>query len=275
MSQKIKAAVIQTNAGPVIEDNLHAAEALIRAAVKEGATLIATPENSCRMRAKIEDKLATSFEEKDHPAIPFFAALAKELGVTIIVGSISSIRVEEGKMANRSFLFRKDGSIAATYDKIYMFDVDLPNGDKYRESDTNRAGDKFVMGEADGLKIGMSVCYDIRFPNLYRKLAKQGAEILSIPAAFTVPTGQAHWEVLLRARAIESGAFVLAAAQVGIHEGGRATYGHSMIVAPWGQIIAEIQGDKPGYACADLDLAEVAKARAAIPALLHDKIAVN
>ncbi len=266
----IRAAIIQLNAKPVIQDNLREAEALIRAAAKDGAKLIVTPENTCRMRASIEDKLATSHAQADHPAIPVFAKLAKELGVTLVVGSLSSIRDGE-KLANRSFLFRKDGSIAATYDKMHMFDVDLPNGDKYRESDTNRAGDKVVMGEADGLKIGMSVCYDVRFPQLYRKLAQQGAEILTVPSAFTVPTGKAHWHVLLRARAIENGAFVMAAAQAGEHEGGRATWGHSMIIDPWGKVLIEIQKDSPGFACADLDLSEVAKARAAIPSLTHDR----
>lgn len=267
----IKAAIVQLNAGPVIEDNLRAAEALIRAAAKEGATLIATPENTCRMRAKVEDKLATSYPAEEHPAIPFFAKLAKELGVTLIVGSISSIKAEEGKLANRSFVFTKDGNVAATYDKIHMFDVDLPNGDRYRESDTNRPGDCAVLADVDGVKIGLSVCYDVRFAHLYRALAKKGVQILSIPAAFTVPTGQAHWEILLRARAIENGAFVIASAQTGTHEGGRATYGHSMIIAPWGEILAEIQGDKSGYACADLDLALVDQARTSIPALTHDR----
>ncbi len=266
----IKAAIIQLNAKPAVEDNLREAEALIRAAAKEGATFIATPENTCRMRATVPDKLATSFEEKDHPAIPHFAKLAKDLGVTLLVGSISSIRIGD-KLANRSFLFAKDGCVRATYDKMHMFDVDLPNGEKYRESDTNRAGDKIVLGEADNLKIGMSVCYDVRFPHLYRTLAKQGAEILTIPAAFTVPTGKAHWHVLLRARAIENGAFVLAPAQVGAHEGGRSTWGHSMIVDPWGKVLVEIQKDTPGFACADLDLADVAKARTSIPSLQHDR----
>lgn len=269
---KIRAAVIQTNAGPVIQDNLREVEALIRAAAKDGARLVCTPENTCRMRAKLEDKFATSFPESEHPAIPFFSRLAADLGITIIAGSISSIRVEGGKLANRSILFDKTGKLRATYDKIHMFDVDLPNGDKYRESDSNQPGDRAVMAEADGLKIGMTICYDVRFPHLYRTLAKKGADILSIPAAFTVPTGQAHWEVLLRARAIENGAFVLAAAQTGVHEGGRATYGHSMIVAPWGQILAQIQGDRVGFACADLDLEEVAKARGAIPSLMHDRL---
>lgn len=266
-----KAAVIQLNAGPVIDDNLKAAETLIRAAVKDGASLIVTPENTCRMRAKLEDKLATSFEEKDHPALPSFSTLAKELGVTLIIGSLSSIRTENGKLANRSYVFGKDGQQIASYDKIHMFDVDLPNGDKYRESDSNRAGDKAVLAHTAVGKVGLSICYDVRFSHLYRNLAKQGAQILTIPAAFTVPTGQAHWEILLRARAIETGCFVIAPAQVGAHEGGRATYGHSMIIAPWGQILASIDSEKLGYACADIDLTEVEKARSAIPALLHDR----
>lgn len=266
----LRAAVIQLNAKPSVEENLREAEALIRAAAKDGAQFIATPENTCRMRAKIEDKMATSFAQEDHPAIPFFTKLAKELGVTLLVGSISSIRVGD-KLANRSFLIGRDGEVKATYDKIHMFDVDLPNGEQYRESDTNQAGDKAVLGLADGLKIGMSVCYDVRFPHLYRGLAKQGAEILAVPSAFTVPTGKAHWHVLLRARAIENGAFVIAPAQVGTHEGGRATWGHSMIIDPWGKVLAEIQKDSPGYICADLDLEEVAKARSAIPSLLHDR----
>jgi predicted amidohydrolase len=267
----LKAAVVQLNASPNIEDNLRQAESLIRTAAREGATFIATPENTCRMRASIEDKWAASFEQDQHPAIPFFSELAQELGVKLLIGSISSIRVGDHKLANRSLLFGKEGQIIASYDKMHMFDVDLPNGDKYRESDTNQAGDEIVLADAGRVKIGMSICYDVRFPQLYRQLAQQGAEILTIPAAFTVPTGQAHWEVLLRARAIESGAFVLASAQVGLHDGGRATYGHSMIINPWGQILAEIQGDGTGFAVAELDLAEVAKARSAIPAILHDR----
>ena len=268
---KIKAAVIQTNAGPLIEDNLRKVEEIIRAAVKEGAKLVLTPENTCRMLAKPEDKKEHSYREEDHPALPFFSALAKELDITVVVGSLSSVRADDGRLFNRSYLFGRDGVIQARYDKIHTFDVDLPNGDKYRESDSIKAGDKIVLGEADGLKIGMSVCYDVRFPHIYRRLAKGGAQIITIPAAFTVPTGEAHWEVLLRARAIESGAFVLASAQVGIHDGGKRTYGHSMIISPWGEILQEIQHDSAGYACAELDLEAVGKARSAIPTILHDQ----
>lgn len=267
----LKAAIVQLNAKPVIEDNLREASMLIRAAAKEGATFIATPENTCRMRASVEDKLTTSYEEQEHPALAHYAGLAGDLGVNLLIGSLSSIRLGNGKLANRSYLFGRDGKLVAYYDKIHMFDVDLPNGDKYRESDTNQAGDKIVVADLDGVKIGMSVCYDVRFAHLYRDMAKKGAHILTVPAAFTVPTGKAHWEILLRARAIENGAFVLAPAQVGTHEGGRATYGHSLMISPWGQIIAEIQQDSPGYACAELELGEVAKAREAIPSLTHDR----
>jgi deaminated glutathione amidase len=266
----IRAAVIQLNAKPAIEENLREAEALIRAAAKDKATLIVTPENTCRMRAKVEDKFASFFEEKDHPAIPVFAKLAASLGITLVIGSLSSVKTGS-KLANRSFVFRKDGSVAATYDKMHMFDVDLAGGEKYRESDSHAAGSEIVMTEEQGAKIGLSICYDVRFPQLYRALAKKGAEILTIPSAFTVPTGKAHWHVLLRARAIENGAFVVAPAQVGTHEGGRATWGHSMIVDPWGKVLVEIQKDSPGFACADLDLAEVRKARTAIPSLTHDR----
>jgi len=259
------------NAGPSIEQNMAAAEIYIRAAAKDGAAFIATPENTCRMRAALEDRLVTSHVESDHPAIPFYAGLARELGVTLLIGSISSIRARGGKLFNRSYLFGRDGGTIATYDKIHMFDVDLPGGERYRESDTCIAGESLCVAEAEGAKLGLSICYDVRFPHLYRALAKRGAEILSVPAAFTVPTGQAHWEILLRARAIENGAFVIAPAQAGMHEGGRGTWGHSMIINPWGQIIARIQEDSAGFACADLALAEVGKARSSIPSLRHDR----
>jgi predicted amidohydrolase len=271
----LKAAIIQLNAKPSIEENMQEAEGLIRAAAAGGARFIATPENTCRMRAKPEDKWASSYEEQGHPAVKFYAGLAKQLGIHLLIGSISSIRVEGEKLANRSYLFGTDGETIATYDKIHMFDVDLPNGDKYRESDTNAPGDRAVVADIDGVRIGMSVCYDVRFPHLYRMLAKEGAQILTIPAAFTVPTGQAHWEVLLRARAIENGAFVVAPAQGGIHEGGRATWGHSMIISPWGEILAQIQGDGAGYAIADLDLEAVSKARGSIPSIANERFFTN
>ncbi len=266
----MKIALIQLNSGPTVAGNLEPTAALIREAASNGAGFIATPENTCRMAKDNDQRWAESFEEKDHPAIPFYAALAKELSVTILIGSLSSVRVGD-KLVNRSYLFGPDGEIKASYDKIHLFDVDLENGETYRESDLIKPGDKIVVGEIDGLKLGMTICYDIRFPHLYRALGKQGASIITVPAAFTVPTGKAHWETLLRARAIENGVFVIAPAQGGQHASNRATYGHSMVVDPWGHVIAHKADDQAGILYADIDLDAVKKARAAIPSLKHDR----
>lgn len=265
----IKAACVQLNAGPVIEDNLHAAAALIREAAGQGAQFIATPENTCHMRSPQTEKLKSAKPEDTHPGIPFFSELARELGVFLLAGSLS-IRLEDNRIANRSYLFGDNGEIAAHYDKIHLFDVDLPTGESHRESALVRPGEHAVVAAMPWGKLGMSICYDLRFAYLYRDLAKAGASIISVPAAFTVPTGQAHWHTLLRARAIETGAFVMAPAQCGEHEGGRRTYGHSLIIGPWGEILAE-GGEEPGIIMGDLDLSAVEKARAAIPALRHDR----
>ena len=173
-------------------------------------------------------------------------------------------------MAKRSFFFSPSGKEIARYDKIHMFDVDLPNGESYRESSDYEPGDKSALADTDFGKVGLTICYDLRFPHLYRDLAKAGASILAVPSAFTVPTGQAHWSVLQRARAIETGSFVVSAAQCGQHDGDRKTYGHSIIVDPWGVVLAEA-GEEPGVITADLDLSAVDKARQAIPALQHDR----
>lgn len=264
-----KIACIQMTSGPGIEDNLKASEAFIREAASLGATFIATPENTDQMRRKSEDNLAAADSESVHPVRDFYSTLAKELGVWLLIGSIG-VRVSETQLANRSHLFAPDGLLAATYDKIHMFDVNLSRTEFYNESKDNRAGDKAVMADMGFAKLGMSICYDVRFPHLHRDLAKAGAQILSVPAAFTVPTGKAHWGVLLRARAIETGSFVIAPAQVGEHEGGRLTYGHSMIIGPWGEVLAE-KAEGTGFIIAEIDLSEVEKARNAIPALKHDK----
>lgn len=264
-----KIACIQMTSGPEIADNLKASAALIREAAAQGVTFIATPENTDQIRRKLEDKLTTADSETVHPVRDFYSALAKELGVWLLIGSIG-VRVSETQLANRSHLFAPDGSLAAVYDKIHMFDVKLSRTEFYNESKDNRAGDKAVVADMGFAKLGMSICYDVRFPHLHRDLAKAGAQILSVPAAFTVPTGKAHWEVLLRARAIETGSFVIAPAQVGEHEGGRLTYGHSMIIGPWGEILAE-KDEGTGCIIAEIDLSEVEKARSAIPALKHDK----
>lgn len=265
-----KAACIQMTSSADIAENLAYAEDKVREAAANGAQLIVTPENTCHIVMPAISKLKSAPYEQDHPALPKFKNLAKELGVWIMLGSIA-IKLSDTKLSNRSYLFSPAGDVAAQYDKIHLFDVQLLTGEVHRESDLIAPGDKPVMADTPLGKIGMSICYDVRFAPLYRALAKQGAEILTVPSAFTVPTGQAHWEVLLRARAIETGSYVIAAAQTGEHMGGRRTYGHSLIVSPWGEVLADA-GDAPGIIYADIDLARVAQARAAIPALTHDRL---
>lgn len=266
----IKTACIQTNAKASLAESREEAEHLIRSAAGKGAGFILTPENTCRMRADRAGKFAESFVQDEHPCVSFYSALAEELSIHLCIGSLSSIRVGHDKLANRSFLFSPRGQIVSTYDKIHMFDVVLPNGDIYRESDTHQRGTKAVIANIGESMVGMTICYDVRFPALYRALAQKGAQILTIPAAFTVPTGQAHWETLLRARAIENGAYVLAPAQCGVHDGGRGTWGHSMIISPWGDILAQAE-NQPTFIMVDLDMDQVTKARSAIPSLRHDQ----
>ncbi|PZO84518.1 MAG: nitrilase [Micavibrio aeruginosavorus] len=268
----IKVAAIQMCSGMDVERNVETLKALVRDAAGQGAIYIQTPEMTGSLQRNRKALFASIRPEETDLVAKAASELARELNIHLHIGS-TAIDLGEGKVANRALLFGPDGQKIASYDKIHMFDVDLPNGDKYRESDTCAAGGEMVVANVDvDVKIGLSVCYDLRFPHLYRKMAQAGADILSIPAAFTVPTGQAHWEVLLRSRAIENGCFVIASAQVGTHEGGRATYGHSMIIAPWGEKIIEIQADKAGYAVAALDLGAVEKARNSIPSLKHDKV---
>jgi predicted amidohydrolase len=214
-------------------------------------------------------KLASSHDEAHDPAIPVFAALAKELNVWLLIGSLA-IKVSDSKTANRSFLIGPDGRVTTRYSKIHLFDVDLAGGESYRESSTVAGGDAAVLAETPWGKIGLSVCYDIRFPRLYRALAQKGAFAFTAPSAFTVPTGQAHWHVLLRARAIENGAFMIAPAQGGTHANGRKTYGHSLIVDPWGTVLAEA-GTEPCVIFAEIDPALSQEARAKIPSLQHDR----
>lgn len=269
MTMRLMAACVQMTSGPDIAANLANAAGLVREAAGQGARLVCTPENTDVMRADMLGTLALVPAEEDHPALPFFAELARELGVFLSLGSIG-VRVASDKIANRSYLFDDKGALVARYDKIHLFDVDLPTGESRRESAAVRPGGKAVIAPTPWGGVGMSVCYDLRFAYLYRALTQAGARILTVPAAFTVPTGQAHWEVLLRARAIETGSFVLAAAQCGIHEGGRETYGHSLIIGPWGEVLAQGQ-EVPGVIMAALDLSAVDKARRAIPALSHDR----
>lgn len=257
------------NSGAGIDENLAAAEDYIRDAAAQGAVFVSTPENTCHILSPQSEKLKSCPLPEDHRAYPFFATLAKDLGIWILVGSVS-VKVADSKIANRSLLFDGNGDIVAEYDKIHLFDVDLAGGENYRESNVVRPGTKRTLVESPFGKIGLSVCYDLRFPYLYRDLAHEGAHILTVPSAFTVPTGKAHWETLLRARAIENGCFVVAAAQCGTHHGGRKTYGHSLIVGPWGDVLAEAD-ERPGVLLADIDLSDVEKARAAVPSLGHDR----
>ncbi len=244
------------------------AEPLVREAAAKGARLIATPEGTNLLQRNRTALFEAIQPMERDPAVIGLTRLAEELGVWLLIGS-ALVRRDDGKCANRSILVRPDGAVAATYDKLHMFDVDLPTGERIRESASYEPGDRAVVAEAAGAQLGLTICYDLRFPALHRALAKAGAEILPVPSAFTRPTGVKHWEILLRARAIETGSFVLAPAQGGTHQDGRATWGHSMAVAPWGEVIALADHDEPSVLMADIDLAEVAKARAAIPALAN------
>jgi len=251
------------------DENIRSASALIREARAHGADFIATPENTNLMAPDGGAKLERSWPEDKDPALPAFARLAEELGAWLLIGSLA-IKVSETQTANRSFLFNPGGAIAARYDKIHLFDVDLPSGEQYRESRTVAGGAAAVTADLPWGRIGLSVCYDLRFPQLYRALAQAGAFAMTVPSAFTETTGKAHWHVLLRTRAIENGAFVVAPAQGGVHANGRRTYGHSLIVSPWGEIMAE-GGTDPGVFVADIDPAESDAARARIPSLQHDR----
>ena len=208
--------------------------------------------------------------ENEHPALPLFAALAQETGAWIVAGSLA-LATGGPKLAQRCYLFNPAGEIVAAYDKIHMFDADVGAGDSHRESASYEAGTRAVMAPTPWGNLGLTICYDMRFPHLYRALAKAGANIITVAAAFTVPTGQAHWHTLLRARAIETGCFILAAGQCGTHEGGRKTYGHSLIINPWGEILADA-GEEKGLITATLNLDEVAAARTKLPSLQHDRV---
>lgn len=267
----MKIAALQFTAG--IDWASHRADvlAMLRQAAAQGAQLIATPENTGGINPDKAQVLREAVTEDAHPAVTDFAALAIELKAHLLCGSLA-LRPQVGadKLVNRSLLFAPDGRIAARYDKIHLFDVDLSTGESHRESATMQPGDRAVVAETGALKLGLSICYDLRFAALYRALAKAGAEVLLVPSAFTVPTGQAHWHTLLRARAIETGSYVIAPAQTGTHTGGRKTYGHALVVDPWGEVLADA-GIAPGIIYADLDPARVRAVRASLPSLSHDR----
>jgi len=264
-----KAALIQMRTGITPATNLDAAARMIREAKASGADYVQTPEMTNIMDVKRERFFATIQEEGDDTVLAGFRELARQLGIVIHVGSLA-IKIAPEKAANRGFLINPKGDIAARYDKIHMFDVDLAGGESYRESRNYRPGDIAINADLPWGVLGMTVCYDLRFPALYRALAEAGATMLAIPSAFTRQTGEAHWHVLMRARAIENGCFVLAAAQGGAHENGRETFGHSIIVDPWGRVLAE-GGTEPGVVMAEIDPALVTEARSRMPSLQHGR----
>lgn len=272
----MRTALVQLCSGDDPAVSLIVAEALIRKAAAGGARLILTPE--CTNLISSDRKLQAQVfcTEIEDPTLARLRDVAAELGVWLLIGSLGLKTGDtDGRFANRSFLIGPDGEIRARYDKIHMFDVDLDGGETYRESAAFRPGDRAVVADVEGFGLGLSVCYDLRFGHLYRDLARAGAGVIAIPAAFTVPTGRAHWHVLLRARAIETGCFILAPAQSGTHpradDGpGRRTFGHSLAVAPWGEILADA-GEGTGVTFVDLDLGQIDRARAMVPSLRHDR----
>jgi predicted amidohydrolase len=266
MTKPFIAACVQMRSGLDRRRNVEMAADLIREAAGEGATFVATPEMT-NVVDRDADRLFSSIKpESEAFEIEHFAAVAHDYRIWLLIGSMA-IRTAERRAANRSFLYAPDGRVAARYDKIHRFDVELPGGEMWRESNVYDAGDAAVLAKTPLAAFGLTICYDLRFPNLYRALAQAGAEALCVPSAFTRQTGEAHWRMLLCARAIENGAFVVAPAQGGVHEDGRATYGHSMIVAPWGDVLAETRNAEPGVIVAEVDLQKSREARRRIPNL--------
>jgi predicted amidohydrolase len=266
---RFKVGLIQMRSGLEPQENLAAALTLIDDAKSGGANYVLTPEMTNILALKRDHLFSKIVAEDQDATLATLREVARQLGIYVHIGSLA-IKVSPEKAVNRSFLIDRKGDVAARYDKIHMFDVDLASGESYRESNNYRAGELAVVADLPWGRLGLTVCYDLRFPALYRALAEAGAAFLAIPSAFTKQTGEAHWHVLQRARAIENGCFVFAAAQGGRHENGRETYGHSLVVDPWGRIVAE-GGIEPGVVMAEVDPAEVAAARAKIPSLHHGR----
>ncbi len=264
-----RAALVQMCTGRDVAANVADASALIRDAAKGGAQYVQTPECTTFMDLGREALFAVTLPEYGNPSLDAFRALARELGIWLHIGSMA-ILVSADKVVNRSYVLAPDGAIAARYDKIHLFDVDLPGGESYRESASYNGGNKGVVVDLPWGGLGLTICYDLRFPQLHRALAQGGAKFLAVPAAFTRVTGEAHWHTLLRARAIEAQCFVFAACQGGRHEHGRETFGHSLIISPWGQILAE-GGVHPTVIFADIDVRNVEDVRKRVPSLEHDR----
>jgi len=262
-----RAALVQLRSSRDPDVSIAEAEPLIREAAAQ-ADYVLTPENTSLMELRTEALFAAIAPEEETSPLQRLRDLAAESHIWLHIGSLP-VLVEERRAANRSFLVAPDGVVAARYDKIHMFDVDLGGGESYRESRNYRPGREAVLADLPWGRLGLTTCYDLRFPEQYLALAQAGADFITVPSAFTRQTGAAHWHVLLRARAIETGCFVLAAAQGGCHDNGRETYGHSLIVGPWGEVIAEIPDDEPGVIVTEIDPRQVAEARGKIPALKH------
>jgi len=268
MAQPFKVALVQNCAGADMDANIAECDALVREAHDRGADLICLPEMFSYLHTGSSGLEAGPHPQESHPALRHFSALAAELGTWIQPGSIA-VEMPSGKLRNRALMLDSSGAVVARYDKVHMFDVDLADGESYRESDVFESGDEAVLAPTPWGLLGMTVCYDLRFAHLYRVLAQAGASFLSVPAAFMRTTGKAHWHVLLRSRAIETGCYVFAACQWGTH-GSAVTYGHSLVVAPWGEIVAD-GGESAGVVIAEVDPAKVEEARAMVPALRHDR----
>lgn len=266
----VRAACIQPNTGTDWEANLAANRSRIEDAARDGARFIQTPEVTNFIFRRRRDTMEAARLEAEDPTLAAYRDMAAKLGIWLNIGSLALKTAGEDRLVNRSFLIAPDGAVANRYEKIHMFDVDLPSGESFKESKAYRPGAAANVVDLPFGRLGMTICYDMRFPHLYRDLAKAGADILTAPSAFTAETGKAHWHVLLRARAIENGCFMIAAAQTGEHDGGRQTYGHSLIVAPWGEVLADA-GNEPGWIAADLDMEKVLKARRAVPSLSNDR----
>lgn len=265
----VRIGVVQLNTGNEVPAAVDAAENYIRRAAGDGALLVSTPETTHLMEMDRKAVLMKASYESDDAGLDRFRALADDLNVWLHIGSLI-IKVADDRLVNRSFMIAPDGTIKARYDKLHLFDVSLPSGENYRESRLYDAGENAVLVETPFARIGLSICYDLRFPHLYQDLAADGADIIMVPAAFTVPTGKVHWHTLLKARAIETSCYVVAAAQTGLHDTGRNTYGHSLVVDPWGQVISD-GGEKPGISIIDLNLAKVAETRLTMPTLKHKR----
>jgi predicted amidohydrolase len=268
-SATFKVGLVQMRSGLGPQANLTSLIAAVDEAKRNGADYVQTPEMTNILALKRDDLFANIVAEEHDPTLATLRELARKLSIYIHIGSLA-IKVTPEKAANRAFVIDRNGDIAARYDKIHMFDVDLAGGESYRESNNYRPGDVAVIADLPWGRLGVTICYDLRFPALYRALAEAGASFLAIPAAFTKQTGEAHWHVLMRARAIENGCYVIAAAQGGQHENGRSTFGHSIVVDPWGKIVAE-GGIEPGVIMAEIDPAAVVAARSKVPSLNHGR----